>query len=343
MGLPLSVYPGTYTPGAETALHAAIDVINETWAQGNTKLAAFETKIDAVTDEATGFLGTTASPHITGIGSAAAPTVAEPTISIPTEISTANILADYHAEYTTLRALMVTDLTKIFGDYFPEDTQTYTAVETWVQGALANPNGGLPLAVQAQLLTDAQDKITADAARASDAVLATFAARRFPLPPGAAASAVLQIQQTAQDKVAEAGRKITVMSVDMMKFAVEKALNMRQLAMDATLDYIKSMCMAPDTSSKVIGIGYDAQTKLISAVRQLLGARKEVAQLISSVEQFNVTNTLTVAEKNQVADLTMIEDKLKALLMECQAFAQMATAMFNNLHASSGTSYSVSV
>ena len=43
MGLPLSVFPGTYTPGAETALHAAIDVINETWAQGNTKLAAFET------------------------------------------------------------------------------------------------------------------------------------------------------------------------------------------------------------------------------------------------------------------------------------------------------------
>ena len=38
----------------------------------------------------------------------------------------------------------------------------------------------------------------------------------------------------------------------------------------------------------------------------------------------------------------MIEDKLKALLMECQAFAQMATAMFNNLHASSGTSYGVS-
>ena len=317
------------------------DVINAAWSAAATLANSYETKADAIANVTTGLLTTEAPDHITA-GTVSSPVVDEPVVLIPETIDTSTILATFDAETQNLLAELTTKYTGFLTTYFPEDSATYIAAETWVQGALANPNGGLPLAVQAQLLTDAQDKITADAARASDAVLATFAARRFPLPPGAAASAVLQIQQTAQDKVAEAGRKITVMSVDMMKFAVEKALNMRQLAMDATLDYIKSMCMAPDTSSKVIGIGYDAQTKLISAVSQLLGARKEVAQLISSVEQFNVTNTLTVAEKNQVADLTMIEDKLKALLMECQAFAQMATAMFNNLHASSGTSYGVS-
>ena len=39
----------------------------------------------------------------------------------------------------------------------------------------------------------------------------------------------------------------------------------------------------------------------------------------------------------------MIENKLKALLTEIQAFAQIATSLFNNLHASSGTGYNVSV
>ena len=34
-GLPLSVYSGNYTPGAVTAIHAAIDLINESWAQAN--------------------------------------------------------------------------------------------------------------------------------------------------------------------------------------------------------------------------------------------------------------------------------------------------------------------
>ena len=40
------------------------------------------------------------------------------------------------------------------------------------------------------------------------------------------------------------------------------------------------------------------------------------------------------------ADMSL-EDKLKALLMECQALAQMATSLFNNVHASAGASYSV--
>ena len=150
MGLPLAVYPGTYTPGAETALHAAVDVINETWAQGNAKLAVFEAKIDALTDESTGWLSTTSAPQVGTATAVAAPVVVEPTVTIPTEISTANVIADYEAEYTKIRALMVGDLTKIFTDYFPEDSATYTSAETWIQAAIDNPSGGLPATVAAQ-------------------------------------------------------------------------------------------------------------------------------------------------------------------------------------------------
>ena len=41
-------------------------------------------------------------------------------------------------------------------------------------------------------------------------------------------------------------------------------------------------------------------------------------------------------------EMREIEDRLKALLTECQALAQMATSLYNNVHASAGTSYSVS-
>ena len=342
MGLPLSVYPGTYTPGAETALHAAVDVINETWAQGNAKLTAFEDKIGALTDEGTGWLSTTTAPQVSDATAVAAPTVIEPNVTIPTEISTAQILSDYETEYTKIRALMVADLSKIFDDYFPEDSATYNAAETWIQASIANPSGGLPTSVAAQLLTDETDKITLEAARATDSVISGFAARGFPLIPGMAAGASVAIQQTAQDKKAEAGRKLTAISVDMMKFAIDKALNMRQLAMSATLDYIKTLASAPDVSSRVVGIGYSAQSKLISSVSGFLSARTEVQKLIASVAEFNVTTAQAVKEKNQIADMTMIEDRLKALLAECQVFGQMATSLFNNLHASSGTGYSVS-
>ena len=96
-------------------------------------------------------------------------------------------------------------------------------------------------------------------------------------------------------------------------------------------------------ASRVVNIGYDAQSKLIGAASQFYGARTEAARLATQNEQFNVTSAMQAAEKNQIKDLTLIEDKLKALLTEATAFAQMATSMYNNLHASAGTSYSVSV
>lgn len=342
MGLPLIVYPGTYTPGAETALHAAVDVINETWTQANDKLATFETKIAAITNLTTGWLALTAAPQITG-GAATTPTVVEPAVTIPTNIDTSMIYADYATQYNALRALMISDLPKIFTDYFPNNGTTYAAAETWVQGAMNNPNYGLPAAVQAQLMSDALALVASDKLRAQDAVIQQFAARRFPLPSGQAASAILQIEQKAQDAMAEAGRKITLQAIDMMKFAIEKAMSMRQLAMGTAMDYIKAQVSAPNEASKVIGVGIDAQSKLISAVSSYYNARIAAGELVAKVSEFNVGTALTVSEKNQAANLAMIENRLKALLVEVQTFGQMATAMFNNLHANAGTSYGVSI
>ena len=338
----VSFVPGDYTPGAENAVRNAVNVINATWNQTLAKSISLEDKIDAITDEATGWLSTTAAPQVSAATAVAAPVVNEPTITIPTDIDTAMILADYEAEYTKIRALMVTDLSKIITDYFPEDSQTYSAAETWIQAAMANPNGGLPVAVQAQIIADDHARISAEADQASDTLVQTFAARRFPLPPGALASAQLQIHQKEQSLMAESSRKVTILSVEMMKFAVEKALNMRQLAMNATLDYVKTMASAPDVSSRVVGIGYDAQTKLISAVSSFLSARTDVQKLVSSVAEFNVTTAQETKAKNQAADMTMIDNRLKALLAEIQAFINQAVSLYNNLHASAGTSYGVS-
>ena len=85
-----------------------------------------------------------------------------------------------------------------------------------------------------------------------------------------------------------------------------------------------------------------AQAQLISAASQFYNARTAVAELVNKAAQFNVSTGLDVASKNQAADLAMIEDRLKALLADCQLFAQMATSLFNNVHASAGTSYAVS-
>lgn len=162
--------------------------------------------------------------------------------------------------------------------------------------------------------------------------MAQFAARRFPLPPGAANSMVMQIEQKAQDELAEASRKLTALSVEMQKFNVEKLLGLRSMAMDSAIKYISALASGPDMASKVIGVGYDAQSKLISAASSFYNARIQAAEVTSKVAQYNNSTQLEAAVKNQMADLQMVENKLKGLLTEAQSLAQITTSLFNNLN-----------
>ena len=315
------------------------DIINAAWDEGTAKAASFGSKIDAIETAI-------ATPGIVAditAGSVPTPSVVEPVVDIPSSASATDVMSLFDTKYLELVALLSDKFVSFREAYFPDESDTYTAAESWVQAALANPNSGLPAAVSAQITSDDHARILDEAARATDSVLATFAARRFPLPPGAAASATLQIQQKAQDGMAESSRKLTMLSVDMMKFAVEKALSLRQLAMGAALDYIKALASGPEMASRLVGIGYDAQSKLISAASQFYGARTDVAKLVSSVSQFNATTALDAATKNQNVDMMLVETRLKALLSEAQAIAQMATSLFNNIHASAGVSASDSV
>ena len=186
------------------------------------------------------------------------------------------------------------------------------------------------------MLTDARDVILAEASRATDEVMATFAAKRFPLPPGAAASATLQIQGNAQAQMAEAARKVTIMSVEQFRFLVKSTLDLRQGAMAAAVEYIKALASGPEMASRVVGIGYDAQSKLISSAADYYRARAGAKEIITKANQYNVTTALEADIKNQASELSMIDSKLKALLSEAQVIGQSITAMLNNLHASAG-------
>ena len=336
----ISVTPGNYTPGAQSSLDAMAAVINASWEQGNLKSDDFTAKINAITDEATGWLSTQAAPHIAG-GTVTAPNVIEPNVTIPESQSVGDVMALFDAKYAEMVTMLSGKASAFMAEHFPNEKLTYAAGESWVKAAIENPTAGLPSAVQAQILTEDKDRITADATRAADAVIESFAARRFPLPSGAAASAILQVQQKAQDEIAGSSRKLTIISVDMMKFSIEKAIAMRQVAMASDVEYIKAIA-SPDSTAQLVNVGYDAQSKLISAASQFYNARTAVAELVNKAAQFNVSTGFDVASKNQAADLAMIEDRLKALLADCQLFAQMATSLFNNVHASAGTSYSVS-
>lgn len=331
-----SHYIGSPTPGVNlyqlpnASMQVLEDIINATWTEGQTTKADFSAKIATALS---GFLDITAAPHVSA-GTVTVPTIAEPSVTIPTSITVDDVYNKWATEYLNLATWLDGKFTSFRNTYFPDENAAYTACEDWLQAAIANPDAGLPPTVAAQIWGDDAARILADKTRAQDAVIAQFASRRFPLPPDAAASAVLQIEQKAQDEMAESSRKVAIMSVEMQKFNVESLLKLRDLAMRDAVEYVKALVSAPEMTSRLSNIGYDAQSKLISSVSSFYGARTEATKVMSAVAQYNNSTALDAAVKNQMADLSLIEDKLKALLAEAQAIAQMATALFNNIHVS---------
>jgi hypothetical protein len=342
--LPVSIADSDFTVGAvsttplaKIATRMAEAVINTTWNEANVMKSDFSTKLNAAT---TGFLDTTNAPHVTA-GTVSVPNVTAPAVNIPSSVDTTQIMSTFDTKQQEQFNQLVTACNTFLTNHFPNEPTGYAAAQQWLADAITNPNSGLPLAVQQQIFGDDAARILADKVRAQDAVVAQFAGRRFPLPPDAAASAVLQIEQKAQDEMAESSRKVAIMSVEMQKFSVEKLIGLRGMALDASIKYIGALIAGPEVASRLVGIGYDAQSKLISSAADFYRADTQAAEMSSKVAQYNNSITLEAATKNQSADLALIEDKLRALLTECESIARMATSMYNNLHANAGLSVSL--
>lgn len=316
--------------GDVTVRSMVAEVINATWGLGNSMKDELSTKVGNIT----GTLDAAGTPTVTA-GSVAVPSISEPLVNIPASADVGDIMATFDSKYIEIATWLQGKLVEFRATYFPDEQATYAAAESALRDAMSS-GSFLPPDVQAQIFGDDEARIVDAKVRAQDAVVAQFAMRGFPLPPDVAASAVLQIEQKAQDELAESSRKIAMLSVEQFRFVIGKVIELRQSAMGAAAEYLKVLVSGPDVASRLLGVGYDAQSKLISSVSSFYGARTEAVKVMSDVAQYNNSTALEADVKNQAAEMQMISEKLKALLAEANFLAQTTTAMFNNLQAKVG-------
>lgn len=328
-GLPLDL-GATLPPEVmqEAAVVAFEACINSTWELGlDTRTKTLDDIAAIVADLKNSLNTPTMTPS-----SLTPASVVEPLVDIPSSVTAADIYAEFEVQYLKIIAELDGKFTSFRTSYFPTENATYTLAENWLAAAIANPNVGVPPTVAAQIWGDDAARILTDSSRAADAIVAQFAGKRFPLPADVSASAVLQIQQKTQDLMAESSRKVAVMSVEMQKWVVEKILGLREMAMKSIVDYVKAIAMGPEIASHLVPIGYDAQSKLISAVSAYYNARTGAAELTYKGTQHNADLTQDAATQNLKSEMMIVEDWVKAVMVEVQAMAQMATSLFNNIH-----------
>ena len=305
------------------------DIINATWNLALSKSDAVGVKTAAVT-AATGMFDPSLAPTATA-GTVTVPTIVAPSVNIPANIDVPDLYLEFADQYIEIATWLTAQYTTWITTYAPNNQALYTAGESSLLAALQS-NTFIPASVQSQIVGDDAARILSDANRASDAVVAQFASRGFPLPPDSAASAVLQIQQKAQDEMAATSRKIVVMSIEQYRFVIEKTISTRDMVLKSANEYVRSLASAPEVASKLLGIGYDVQTKLISSAAAFYNADSQAKDVIAKVGEFNANIAFDASKANQSSKLTIIEDNLKALLGEINSVTQQAVSALNNLH-----------
>lgn len=276
-------------------------------------------------------------PQISSTYLSGGPKVVEPPVNIPMN-ATGLDSALYDSTYDRILTDLSGKFAGFFDEYFPNECDYLAKAQQWMCDVLDTGGTGIKPAVEDQIWQRDRARVLRDSARAEDDIVATFAARGFPLPPGAAAHAVGLVQQDARDKIAQASRDVAIkqaeIEIENIKFAVQQALDYRIKAIAAAGDYIRTLAIGPDIAMKLATSSADAQAKLISAASQYYNARISVASLdVELIKAFgSMRNTRNIAQ----GGINVEALKLKATTYSsvAESLAHQASAALNSLHAS---------
>lgn len=267
--------------------------------------------------------------------------VVEPNVFIPTNAEGASL-----AKFNELSDAVIDKLVGLFrgymSEYFPNECGYLTKAQQWICDTLTNGGTGIRPNVEDQIFQRERARTLQEAQRATDETLATFAARGYPLPPGAAAHAVRMVQQGAQAAAAQASRDIAIKQMDIeienTRFAVDKAIALYSAAVGAAGDYIKAMSIGPQSGMQLIPSITDSQSRLISAASEYYRARIAVRELELKTKLPNAEFDQASRVKNGDWNMQMVANKLQAAIEAARSLSTQAAAALNGLHAQAGIS-----
>lgn len=282
-----------------------------------------------------------AAPSMSPAQLAFDPSVVEPLVNIPQFAEGASV-----AKFYELSTAVINQLAGVFRTYmdefFPDDQPYLRAAETWITNAITNGGTGLLPHIEQQIWNRDVSRISREASRAEKEVRTAWAAKGYPLPPGAATYQVLQVRRDAMDKIAQASRDVAIKQADMeqsnVQFAVAHALDLYSKAMGAAMDYVKALAVGPQSGMQVIPSITDSQAKLISAASDYYRARISVRELALKANMPNSEWDQQARIKNGDWVMAEIKTRVDAAISAAQSLGTQAASALNSLHASTQVS-----
>lgn len=266
------------------------------------------------------------------------PANVEPPMNIP-RTATGVDGALYGTTYDQIIHDLSDSFARFFVDYFPNECDYLEKAQAQLCEIL-NGGTGIPAHVEDQIWQRDRARVLNEVQRATDETLATFAARGFAVPPGAATHAIYLNQVESQNKIAQQSRDVAIKHVEILmeniRFAIQNALDYRIKAIQAAGDYIKTLAVGPEIAVRLATSAANAQAQLISAASSYYRNRIAVEELKLDVHKFNA------GTKNEIGmtELREFSNRLKAradvLASAAQAAGNQAASALNAVHASAG-------
>ena len=307
------------------------DIINSAINTANEKTADSSSALDYAMSLSQGYAGM--GNNVVSF----TPTATAPAVNIPSSADGANDVL-FNSSRDAMLAQLKEAFVSFFATYFPSESTMYNSARDWVAKALTQGGTGLAPHIEAQIWQRDRARLIAEGERAEREVMANWASRGFPLPPGAAAHQVSTVRQDLRNKLSDASRDIAIkqaqMEIENVRFAVQTAIEHRINALNAAVNYIKALADVNDVAIRLASSKTDAQARLISAASEYFRARISFDELRFRAVSLNAELRL----KSQQVDVDSFNKSVDRVTSASVAAAEMlgrqAAAALSSMHAS---------
>lgn len=242
----------------------------------------------------------------------------------------------YEEQFNRMCDMITDGFSDYIGTHFP-DTGWFEEALDWCHKAIRDGGTGINPAVEAQLWARDRARIQRKAQEDKAQATSEWAGKRFPMPPGAMYAQVNQIDQEASFKMSEQSRDIAIKSfeteIENVRFAAKELLDLRVKALDAGLNYIRTLMLAPETAMKLAtglsGLQYEFMRSLTAMyTAQVSALEPQIRMIITDAELRQKSD-----QANLNAKMASIDAKVKAAMAAAQLVGTQSAAGINAIGA----------
>lgn len=241
-----------------------------------------------------------------------------------------NAVADFDPDFKR-------EINNFLNNWFPSwNGCLKTAVDPWICDTISAGGVGLPPAVSNAIWNRERERELLETSRLQSEAADSFAARGFSLPSGVLLNERSIIAQAGADKIASASRDRAIQDgqirIDMLKFAVEKGVQMRLGVLDALVNFLNAWIKIPALAIEKAKALTDAKMKLWDQSSAYLRALLGVAELLLHYDELLTNSDLRTQDAFVQGALGSVRAQVDAAVGAAEAMGQIAGSAMGSIN-----------